>query len=275
MITNEQFEILTSPQNPKIKFVTELLNSKGRKKHGLFLAEGLREMQIALKSGFTPIQIFFNSEFIEKKGLHSLSFFNLPKYNIFEVEKKLFSKIAYREDTEGITGIFKSRKTTLENLVLSENPLIIVLESVEKPGNLGAVLRTADAANADAVIICDPIIDLYNPNVIRSSIGCIFSKQIVIANSQETINWLKSKNISIFSASLTATKFYHETDLKKPSAIIMGTEAYGLSDIWLTQCNEQIKIPMLGKIDSLNVSNATAIIVFEAIRQRGFYTFRV
>lgn len=270
MAKSVQFEILTSPQNPKIKFVTELLNSKGRKKHNLFLAEGLREMQIALKSGFTPLQIFFNSEFIKKKGLHSLSFFNLPKYNIFEVEKKLFSKIVYREDTEGITGIFKIRSLNLEKIKLSENPLIIILESVEKPGNLGAVLRTADAVNADAVIICDPIIDLYNPNVIRSSIGCIFSKQVVIADSQETIDWLKSKKISIFSAALTAKKFYHETDLTKPCAIAMGTEANGLSGIWLTQCTEQIKIPMLGKIDSLNVSNATAIIVFEAMRQRGF-----
>ncbi len=270
MIKNEQFEILTSNQNPKIKFVTELLNSKGRKKHGLFLAEGLREMQIALKSGFVPLQIFFNSDFIEKKGLHSLSFFNLPKYNIFEVDKKLFSKIAYREDTEGITGIFKARKTTFENLVLSENPLIIVLESVEKPGNLGAVLRTADAANVDAIIICDPIIDLYNQNVIRSSIGCVFSMQVVIANSQETINWLKAKKISIFSAALTAKNFYHKTDFTKSSAIVMGTEANGLSEVWLTQCTNQIKIPMLGKIDSLNVSNATAIIVFEAMRQREF-----
>ena len=266
----ESFELLTSSQNPKIKFALELLNSKGRKKHGLFLAEGLREMQIALKSGFVPLQIFFTSDFKEKKGIHSLSFFNLPKYNIFEVDKKLFSRIAYREDTEGITGIFKTRKTNLETITLPINPLIIVLESVEKPGNLGAILRTADAANVDAVIICDPIIDLYNPNVIRSSIGCIFSKQTVVSSSEETINWLKSKNISIFSAALTAKKFYHETDFTKGSAIIMGTEADGLSEIWLKQCTYQIKIPMLGKIDSLNVSNATAIIVFEAMRQRGF-----
>ncbi|MBI5540772.1 MAG: RNA methyltransferase [Bacteroidia bacterium] len=266
----ETFELLSSSQNPKIKFALELLNSKGRKKHGLFLAEGLREMKIALKSGFMPLQIFFNSDFKEKKGIHSLSFFNLPKYNIFEVEKKIFSRIAYREDTEGITGIFKTRKTSLETLILPKNPLIIVLESVEKPGNLGAVLRTADAANVDAVIICDPIIDLYNPNVIRSSIGCIFSKQTIVSTSEETINWLKSKDISIFSAALTADKYYHETNFTKGSAIVMGTEADGLSEIWLTQCTKQIKIPMLGKIDSLNVSNATAIIVFEAMRQRGF-----
>jgi len=266
----ETFELLTGVQNPKIKFALELLNSKGRKKHEVFLAEGLREMQIELKSGFVPIQIFFNSEFVEKKGIHSLNIFNLPKYNIFEVDKKLFSRIAYREDTEGITGIFKIRKSSLETIVLSQNPLLIVLESVEKPGNLGAVLRTADAANVDAIIICDPVIDLYNPNVIRSSIGCIFSKQVVVCPSYDAICWLKSKNITIYSAALTAKKFYHQTDFTKPAAIALGTEANGLSDIWLTQCTEQIKIQMLGKIDSLNVSNATAILVFEALRQRGF-----
>jgi len=270
MDKKESFELLTSPQNPKIKLVLELLNSKGRKKHNLFIAEGLREIQIAIKSGFIPTNIFYNSEFIEKKGTHHFKSFSIPSHQIFEVEKKLFSRFAYREDTEGIAGIFKSRTIDLSELELKKNPLILVLESVEKPGNLGAVLRTADAAAIDAILICDPVIDLYNPNVIRSSIGCIFSQKIIICSSKQAIEWLKKQKITIYSAALTANKYYHQVDFRTSSAIVMGTEANGLSDIWLKKCDIQIKIPMLGKIDSLNVSNATAIIAYEAMRQRGF-----
>ncbi len=264
------YEKLTSLQNPKFKLALELLSSKGRKKHGLFIAEGLREMQIAATSGFVPSIIFFNSDFIEKKGLLNLKSFPVSPDKIFEIDKKLFNRIGYREDTEGIAGIFEVRKSALSELELKKDPLIIVLESVEKPGNLGAVLRTADAAAADAVFICDPVIDLYNPNVIRSSIGCVFSQKIIICSSPEAIEWFKQNDIMIFSAALSAEKFYHEVDFRRGSAIVMGTEANGLSDTWLNKCDIQIKIPMLGKIDSLNVSNATAIIAFEAMRQRGF-----
>lgn len=264
------YEKLTSPQNPKYKLALELLNSKGRKKHNLFIAEGLREMQIASMSGFVPSLIFFNSDFVEKKGLNSLKSFPVSAEKIFELEKKLFSRIAYREDTEGIAGIFEFKKSELSGLKIKKEPLILVLESVEKPGNLGAVLRTADAANVDAVFICDPVIDLFNPNVIRSSIGCIFSQNIIICSSGEAIEWFKSNNILIISTALTAERYYHEFDFRKGSAIVLGTEANGLSGIWLQNCDEKIKIPMLGKIDSLNVSNAAAIITFEAMRQREF-----
>lgn len=270
MNKKESFEVLSSAQNPKIKLALELLNSKGRKKHKLFIAEGLREIQIAIKSGFEPTHIFFNSEFIDKKGSHHFKSFPIPYSQIFEVEKKLFSRFAYREDTEGIAGIFQSRKMALSELTLKKNPLILVLESVEKPGNLGAILRTADAAAIDAILICDPVIDLYNPNVIRSSIGCIFSQKIVICPSEKAIIWLKDRKINIYSTALTADRYYHNVDFRSSSAIVMGTEANGLSDIWLKNCDTQIKIPMLGKIDSLNVSNATAIIAYEAMRQREF-----
>ena len=153
---------------------------------------------------------------------------------------------------------------------MSACPLILVLEAVEKPGNLGAVLRTADAAKVDAVIICDPLSDLYNPNTIRSSIGCIFTNQVVSCNSSEAIAWLREMNIPTYAAELTATDFYHETDLSGPIALIMGTEATGLSRLWLDGAEHRIKIPMLGRIDSLNVSISAAVLVFEAMRQRGF-----
>lgn len=263
------FDKLTSPQNPKIKLALELLSSKGRKKHNLFIAEGLREMGIAVQSGYVPQLVFFDTDFVQKKGIEQLKNLKISNEKIFEVEKKLFSRIAYREDTEGIAGIFESKKIDLENLKLKENPLVLVLESVEKPGNLGAILRTADAAGIDAVFVCDPVIDLFNPNVIRSSIGCLFSQRIVVCKSHEAISWFRKKKINIFSAALTASKFYHETDLTKGTAIVLGTEADGLSEIWLNECDAEIKIPMLGKIDSLNVSNAAAIISFEAVRQRG------
>ena len=147
---------------------------------------------------------------------------------------------------------------------------MLVLESVEKPGNLGAILRTADAANLDAVIICDPQTDIYNPNAIRSSIGCIFTMPVVTSTTEQTIRWLRSNSVMIFATALTAAHYYHETDFRKPSAIIMGSEASGLSDQWLDEADHLIKIPMNGKIDSMNVSASAAVVVFEALRQRGF-----
>jgi TrmH family RNA methyltransferase len=145
------------------------------------------------------------------------------------------------------------------------------LEAVEKPGNLGAILRTADAASVDAVIICDPLTDIYNPNAIRSSIGCVFTNQIVSTSSDKAIEWLKNNNIRAYAAALTARKNYHETDLTGSTAIVMGTEANGLTQKWLNQTDVQIIIPMCGDIDSLNVSTSTAILIFEAMRQRNFY----
>ena len=156
----------------------------------------------------------------------------------------------------------------LENIKLSTNPLLLILEAVEKPGNLGAVLRTADAAAVDAVIICDPQTDFYNPNVIRSSVGCVFTNQLAAVSSEEAIAWLKKNQIQIFCTSLQASKPYHLVDYTKPCAIVMGTESTGLSEIWTKNSNTNIIIPMRGKIDSMNVSNATAVVVFEALRQR-------
>jgi len=159
---------------------------------------------------------------------------------------------------------------SLDTLQLPEKPFIIVLESVEKPGNLGAILRTADAAGVDAIIVCDPQTDFYNPNVIRSSIGCIFTKQVIACGSKEALQWMKQKDIRIFATDLAASEWYHETDFTQPSAIVMGTEADGLTNFWLRNADSRIKIPMRGYIDSLNVSVSTAVITFEAMRQRKF-----
>ena len=180
----------------------------------------------------------------------------------------MYEKIAYREGTEGIIAEMKYKDRRLEDIKLSENPLIVVLESVEKPGNLGAVLRSADAAGADAVIICDPLTDLYNPNLIRASIGAIFSRQVAAATSEETISWLKANNIQILTAQLQDSSLYYDTPMTGPTAIVMGTESTGLTDIWRKAADKHIRIPMLGALDSLNVSVSAAILLFEAVRQR-------
>ena len=187
---------------------------------------------------------------------------------IVNVTAELYNKIAYRGGTEGIIAEVKAKTQTLESLQLPENPLIIILESVEKPGNLGAVLRSADAAGADAVLICDPLTDLFNPNLIRASIGAIFTVPTVCCSSEEAIDWLKANRIKLFTAQLQDSSWYYDTDMKGATAIAIGTEATGLTDIWREAADAHIKIPMLGELDSLNASVSAAILLFEAVRQR-------
>ena len=262
-------EKITSLHNPKIKNIVKLqLKSLERKKQNLIVVEGLREIQLAVSSGMTLKTIFICSDIISSNDVE-----NKLKSQVqgFEISKEIFEKLAYRSSTEGIIALVEPKFIDLNNVVLKENPLIIILESVEKPGNLGAILRTADAAKVDAVIICDPLTDLYNPNVIRSSVGCVFTNQVVESSTNEALHWLKSKGIKSFAAALTAKDFYHETNFTQATAIVMGTEADGLTEEWLKGADEQIIIPMSGEIDSLNVSASMAIIVFEAMRQRNFY----
>lgn len=189
---------------------------------------------------------------------------------LIPVHENVFSKLAYRESTGGIIALAEQKQNRLEDLRLADNPLLLVMEGVEKPGNLGAVLRTADAAGIDAVIVCDPLTDFYNPNVIRSSVGCVFTNQVASASSADTIQWLQSKEISLLCTYLKASRPYHEVDYTRPSAIVMGTESTGLSQQWIENSNENIIIPMQGKVDSMNVSTAAAVVIFEAARQRGF-----
>lgn len=262
-------EKITSARNPKIKNIIKLQQkSSERQKQNLIVIEGLREIGLAIKSGMILKSVFYCSDIISNEDIEQeLNFTG----TYFEISSDIYNKLAYRGSTEGIIALAEPRFNALNDLELRDNPLIIVLESVEKPGNLGAILRTADAANVDAVIISDPLTDIYNPNVIRSSVGCVFTNQVIACSSDETITWLKEKGIKSYAAALTATKNYHETDLAGPTAIIMGTEADGLTEKWLKNTDKQIIIPMSGEIDSLNVSTSTAILVFEAMRQRNFY----
>jgi TrmH family RNA methyltransferase len=260
-------DLVSSTQNPKIKSLLALEKPRERRKQQLFVIEGKKEIQLALDAGYRIGNLFFCDEIISLQELETLG---VAEKFLIRVTKEVFDKIAIRENSGGVIAVAEMKPHRLDLLSLSKNPLVLVLESVEKPGNLGAILRTADAAKIDAVIICDPQTDFYNPNVIRSSIGCVFSVPVASASSEETIPWLKKNNIAIYCTYLKASKPYHETDFTKPCAIVMGTEATGLSDIWVQNSTSNIIIPMGGRIDSMNVSTATAVVVFEARRQRNF-----
>lgn len=268
---------ITSHQNPKIKSLLSLQQkSSERRKSGLFIVEGRRELLHCIEAGYQIDTVFYCGELTLQGGIHPEGYELIvdgEKHIIrgckcFAVTKDIYNKVAYRGGTEGIIAEVKVRSTTLSDLKLGENPLIVVLESVEKPGNLGAILRSADAAGVDAVIVCDPLTDLYNPNLIRSSIGGIFSVPCVACSSEECIHFLKEHNIQILTAQLQDSHLYYNIDMKKATAIIMGTEATGLTSQWREAADAHIRIPMLGKLDSLNVSISSAILMYEAVRQR-------
>jgi len=267
-----RIEQISSGQNPKIKDLVAL-EEKSRSRHekGLFVVEGRREIGHCASVGYEMDSVFYCPSILGGEAFDILGARNNPSFagtRWFEVTKEVYSKIAYREGTEGVIAEVSQKKHGLESLKLSENPLIVVLESVEKPGNLGAVLRSADAAGADAVIVCDPLTDLYNPNLIRSSIGAIFTVPCAACSSADCIAWLKKNNIQILTAQLQDSEWYYDTDMKKGTAIVIGTEATGLTDAWREAADAHIKIPMLGRLDSLNASVSAAILLFEAVRQR-------
>ena len=258
---------ITSSQNPFIKSLVLLQEkAKARKQSGTFLIEGMREIELALKGKYEVETVLICPELLDKS--FNLSIFQ--SFNPVEISKEVYQKLAYRDTTEGIIAVAQSKSLALSDLVLPENPLILVMEAIEKPGNIGAMLRTCDAANVDAVIIANPKTDLYNPNIIRSSVGCLFTNQIATGTSEEVIKFLNKKNITIFGATLQNSQFYHTQDYTTPTALVVGTEATGLTQVWRENTIQNIIIPMQGEIDSMNVSVASAILLFEAKRQRGF-----
>jgi len=261
--------MITSLQNPAIKNIVKLSKSKERLEQQLFVIEGARELSLALQGGYQVEAVYLCRVMFENSKYSNL-LDRMPETSVFEITPAVFAKAAYRENSDGIVALAKPKSHRLGDIRLSDNPFVIILEAVEKPGNLGAVLRTADAAAVDAVIICDPQTDLYNPNVIRSGVGGLFTVQTAVCSSEEALAWLITNGISAYAAELQAAVFYQDTDFRQPTAIVMGTEADGLTGFWLENATQHIKIPMRGKIDSLNVSVSTAVITFEAMRQRGF-----
>lgn len=257
---------ITSTQNPKIKSLLSLEKPRERRKQGLFVIEGRKEIALALEAGYKIGNLFFCEELVSRQEAEKLAGDKL----LIPVSLDVFGKIAIREGSGGVLAVAEQKTHRLDDIRLRKVPLVLVLESVEKPGNLGAILRTADAADLDAVIICDPKTDFYNPNVIRSSVGCLFTRQVASATSEETLAWLQKHGITPYSTYLKASRPYHTVDFTRPCAIVMGTESTGLSAVWTTENQNPIIIPMQGRADSMNVSTAAAVIVFEARRQRGF-----
>jgi len=260
---------ISSLQNRLIKQVLLLQEkSRERKKTGLFVIEGQREIELAIKGNYIIKTILFCPEIVSEEKITTL----IPSTTeVIEITLEVYKKLAYRTSTEGVIAIAKTKDLDLSNLKLeTKNPLILVAEAPEKPGNIGALLRTADAANLDAVIIANPKTDVFNPNIIRSSVGCLFTNPIATGSTSEIIAYLKEKNIAIYSAILQESVPYDTCNYKENTAIVVGTEATGLSQEWRTESKQNISIPMQGEIDSMNVSVAAGILIFEAKRQRKF-----
>ena len=240
--------------------------AKARKQSGTFLMEGKREISIAIKGGYEIETLLFYPEIYSEIDARQLS----NNAELVEINKEVYQKLAYRDTTEGILAVAKTKSMQLSDLKLSDNPLILIAEAPEKPGNIGALLRTADAANLDAVIVANPKSDLYSPNIVRSSVGCLFTNQIATGTTTEIISFLKEKKINFYCATLQNSTSYHTQDYTTPTALVVGTEATGLTNEWREAATQNIIIPMQGEIDSMNVSVAAAILIFEAKRQRGF-----
>lgn len=259
---------IESLQNPLIKHLVQLqAKSKLRKQTETFLIEGVREISLALKGGYQLKTVLFTADIISESEVRNL----VPKHiEIVEISSEIYKKMAYRDTTEGVLAIAITKPLRLEDLKLSDNPLILVVEGLEKPGNLGAILRTADAANLDAVLIANPKSDMFNPNIIRASVGCLFTNKIAVGTTQQVIDFLKSKGVAIYSATLQDAVYYHTQDYTQPTALVVGTEATGVTSTFREQSAKNIIIPMQGEIDSMNVSVAASILIFEAKRQRGF-----
>lgn len=240
--------------------------AKARKQSGTFLIEGKREIELAVKGGYELETVLFNPELISESEVVK---FTGDRVELVEINNAVYQKLAYRDTTEGILAVAKSKSHGLSNLNIGANPLILVAEAPEKPGNIGALLRTADAAGLDAVIIANPKSDLYNPNIVRSSVGCLFTNQIATGTTEEIISFLKQHKISIFAATLQNSTSYITQDYTQPTALVVGTESTGLTEDWRKAATQNVIIPMAGEIDSMNVSVAAAILIFEAKRQRG------
>ena len=261
---------ITSLQNPKVKDLLLLASkSKERRSRGLFVVEGARETARALRCGFEPESFFVCDSYLADEARLALGGEEgFSEERIFHVGEKVYDRISCRQGSEGVVAVMKVPPRGLDSIRIGADPLVLVLESLEKPGNIGAVLRTADASGVDAVIVCDPLTDIYNPNLVRASLGAVFSVPVVACSSLEAYDWLRSHGISILTAQLQDSELYYDTDMTVPTAIVMGTEDLGLTDFWRERSDRKIRIPMVGLMDSLNVSVSAAILCFEAVRQR-------
>lgn len=257
---------ITSLQNPRVKHIVKLRDDKRQRlQDDVMLVEGYDEIQLALSAGHVPQTLLSAPELATRQ-------FSGLATETLTVSRAVFEKMSYRDNPDGWLAIFPILHRTFETLesenLLSNIPLIIIAEAIEKPGNLGAILRTADATHVDAVLLCDPRVDLWNPNVVRASRGAVFSVPVVECENASALKWLKSRKMRVLAATPSADEVYSDVDLSQPVAIAVGTEDEGLTEFWMQNADVRVKIPMAGKVNSLNVSVSTALIIYEAVRQR-------
>ena len=263
------YEKITSLQNPGIKFAKSLRQRNKREKNKLTLLEGYRALSRGLECGMRFETCYFSpSMFLGENEMSLIEKIVASGAKVFEVSEQVLKKIAYRDRPEGLIAVAKIREHNLDSIPVKENGLYIVAESIEKPGNLGSILRSADAAGADGVIVCEKCTDIYNPNVITASTGAIFSMPVAEASNDEALDWIRKNKLATLAATPEAETEYYGMDLTQGIAVIVGTEQYGLTEFWKKNSDFNVSIPMHGFIDSLNVATATTVILFEAARQR-------
>jgi len=263
-------EIITSIHNPRVKSLVKLKKRSERDEQGIFLVESSRPITRALAAGFKFSELYYCPEwFLGENEQKVLDETKKSGAKLIQLGKDAFLRVAYRQRPDGLLAIGKQWHTKLSDLKLSDNPFVIVVEAIEKPGNLGTILRSADATGAEAVIICDGVTDLFNPNVVRASTGVMFTTPTVVTDSLLAIGFLRERGIKTMAATPAAKELCTKVDLTGPVAIVMGSEQFGLSDLWLDNCDLPIRLPMAGVADSLNVSAATVAIAYEVVRQRG------
>lgn len=262
-------EKISSLQNPRVKQLVKLRDRRPRDEAGVFLVEGYREIRRALEKQVALTELYFSSEwFLGENEPALIEQARAAGAEVFELSKDAFAKVAYRERPDGLLAVAPQWRRTLADLALPSDPFVLVVEAIEKPGNLGTILRSADAAGCDAVIVCDPVTDVFNPNVVRASTGVLFSVPLVVEESARVLAWLREKKIRSVATTPAAKTLYTTADLRGPLAVVMGSEQYGLSEFWLKNADLPVRIPMAGQADSLNVAMATIITLFEAVRQR-------
>lgn len=262
-------EKITSLKNPRVKQLVKLRDRRPRDEAGVFLVEGYRQIRRALEKTVALREVYFSREwFLGENEDTLLAEAEAAGATLFELSKDAFAKVAYRERPDGLLAVAPQWHLRFEDLKLGVAPFLLVVEAIEKPGNLGTILRSADAAGCDAVIVCDPVTDIFNPNVVRASTGVLFSVPLVVAESREVHTWLKDNGIRTAATTPHTDNLYTKTDLTGPLAVVMGSEQYGLSKFWMENSDVLVRIPMAGQADSLNVAMATIITLFEAVRQR-------
>jgi len=260
--------LITSTKNPRVKQIVALRERRERVRTGLTRVEGYEELSLALGSGVQPRTLYFCSDLIRAEQQSLVEQIHHAGAEVIEVSLPVFEKMAYREGPDGWLATFPSPERALADVRLSHPPFVVIGEAIEKPGNLGAIVRTADAAGVDAIVASAPLTDWGNPNVVRASKGALFTMQVAQASNDDTLSWLREHGMQIVVATPSATVRYTDVDLRVPVAIVVGTEKHGVSERWLHEADIAVQIPMFGKVNSLNVATATALLIYEVVRQR-------